>query len=138
MPELYASFRTDPESVRTEELAQAIEAWAKEHMAEDGTFDHSGHPKSGQHSRIGDGMVQRMGVTDYLSTWSGIPDRRVRSILRRESKFTSLRVADALLTAAKIPGALTDGRVHVVPNPTWDPERWSEWMASRGCVGVAA
>ena len=134
----YPSFRRDPESVRTEELASVIREWASEHEADDAMFDSPKSRDKRKWEKTGEGMGPRMGAVTYISEWSGVPDRRVRSILLGESKFTSLRIADAILTAIRQNGALVDGRVHVVPNPTWSPEKWSDWMASRGCVGIAA
>ena len=138
----FTSFRTDPESVRTDQLAAVIREWAKEHENDGGLFEKS-KSKGWTNATLGTGRTSegygpRMGATDYIGTWSGIPDRRVRSILAGESTFTSLRVADAILTAIRENGALTDGRVNVVPNPGWSLERWTEWMSSRGCVGIAA
>jgi hypothetical protein len=109
--------QSDPEVVSTEELAQVLrrasDEWEAYHID---TFDH---------------RVQ-YGFTSVVGELAGLDPRIVRRILLRDTKFTSLHIADKILNVLELT-YLIGTEIHVVPNPQWSQERWNAWMALRGC-----
>ena len=83
---------------------------------------------------FGDGDT-RMTSMEYLHEWSGVNLRVIRQILEEKWEWTSLKVADSLLTAMGESHMLeTDPELHPRPNPRWTQERWMEWKENQGCV----
>jgi len=115
--------------VWTEDLAQVLERWIKEFEGEESLFEKVKQRSSARRNengnqreyfgRMGEGYGPRMGGVAYLSHWSGIQERRVRAILRRETQRTIIEVADQLLTAAGLTHELDTpaGSVQVCDNP---------------------
>lgn len=112
--------------VMTSELAPIVEAWVSAEVAQ---------TDQGVEVYRVDQQPRRHGVIQLLEHRSGVGARNVWRIRRREARFTSLRIADALLTAIDQVQAFHDGRVTVVPNPQWSVERWMRWQREegRGC-----
>lgn len=108
-------------AVRTEDLARLLQKWLGEYQAEFTLFEkvplaHCGEKYFG---RLGEGYGPKMGGVQYLSHWSGIAERRVRAILRRETQWTMIEVADQLLTAADLTHELDTpgGSIRSFKNP---------------------
>lgn len=74
-----------------------------------------------------------MGPINYLAEKTEIHVTRVGKIVNGEFDTIGLSQADALLTAANLSHKLGTDELHVIPNPGWSPERWVEYMQSRGC-----
>ena len=68
----------------------------------------------------------------YLCEKAGVDDSYLKRIMDVEYKHTTLDIADRLVTAMQIPQAMHDGRLTVVPNPTWSQEHWQAWHGERG------
>jgi hypothetical protein len=71
------------------------------------------------------------GATDWLAQEAGIHPRRLHT-LRKEHKYVGYYVADRILTNLGYQHALRDGTIPVIPNPTWDDEKWAK-HANRRC-----
>lgn len=122
--------------VRTEELASVLRLWIDKH---NGRFmkNSGGRRPSYKYTGEADEVIHYIGAYDYICFQMGKPPEYARVIYRvvtRESMHTDLSVADGLLTAIEESGALTDGRITVMPNPRWSKERWIKWKSEQGCI----
>jgi hypothetical protein len=122
--------------VRTEELASVLRLWIDKHN--DRFMKNSGGRRP-SYKYIGeaDEVVHLTSAYDYICFQMGKPPgfaRVIHRVLTRETKHTELRIADGLLTAIEESGALTDGRITVMPNPRWSQERWIKWKGEQGCI----
>lgn len=104
----------DPMVVRTDDLKQAIEMWAKGRNFADDVIEH---------------FEQKMSIGEYLANESGVPKRRIWGILNNESKTTSFYMADKIIACIERPDLMPQ----VIPNPRWSQERWIAYMQSHGC-----
>ncbi|HEY7418861.1 MAG TPA: hypothetical protein VH593_27015 [Ktedonobacteraceae bacterium] len=52
---------------------------------------------------------------------------------RNRIRYVALAKAEKILMRVGDIGALSDGRIRVIPNPVWNVERWRAYMAMRGC-----
>ena len=98
--------------VRTEELAQVLERWIEEHDAQ--------HPRQADlgfkvKEKRGE-VVGAFSARAYLRHYSGRSEKSVWTILNRRTEYTSLTIADALLSAIESP-ALLDGTLWVGRDP---------------------
>lgn len=93
--------------VRTDDLAKVLEEYMEKHDAR--------FPRGPGGSAFGHRKQDIGGFTakQYLAFHSGKHPRSIDGILRRESEFTTLAKADALLTAIEST-ALMDGRMEVL------------------------
>lgn len=127
----------DPLSVPTKDLARILQDWIEKHDARfpsevgDQAASLAREPTrySAGYSKGAYGFSAR----NYICEQAGIQLRSLHRVLRCESKFTSLSLADELLTAIERRDAL-DLDLRVVPNPAWSQERWVREMKKRGCV----
>jgi len=114
----------------TVELCTVVGRWAKEFEANHPTRV---GPEKDPHVKRGnrDAVLKHspMGAISYLEFWSGVPERRIRGILNKETKFTSLTVVDKLLNAMDL-NYLLEYELHVVPNPQWSQAKWNAWAAT--------
>jgi hypothetical protein len=111
--------------VLTEQLHPIVIEWLKKHNAEFPAIK-SGHGIRTKHFMSG---------LDYIvAQRPELSARAVYRITSLETKFTTLFVADSVLTAIEETSAFYDGRVQVIPNPGWTQERWLEWKAEQGCI----
>jgi hypothetical protein len=101
--------------VRTEELAQVLEAWIKKHDAL--------HPRMSEIGRVVQARkngqelpVESFSARAYLRHYSGRSEKSVWTILNRRTEYTSLTIADALLSAIES-SALLDGTLWVGRDP---------------------
>lgn len=126
----------DPLVVSTADLALALNAWVTAFNRDHDLQPLSPTTQSSGFSGMGaqDRMPPGFGGAHYLAHWSGVTDRTVQRILRAESQFTSLGLADKLLSAAGMTDVLHT-TVVIVPNPRWTRERWEKWheLATEGC-----
>lgn len=143
--EVHRGGQTDPLVVSTYELGPILDQWLEAYNAE----TVNGHSPRGQMSRgmsntrsgeeidarqgeTREGDVRKMGGVTSLEFHSGISARAIWRIRTNESKFTSLTIADALLTAIDQVQAFHDGRVTIVPNPGLTIESYHQRMAHEG------
>ncbi len=59
---------------------------------------------------------------------AGIEQRQFLRVKNRQTKYTSLHVADAILSALERPELLHNGTVRVIPNPRWTKEKWEFYL----------
>lgn len=124
--------------VRTSDLARALRPWVDAYNER--------HPQTSQgqgrglmYNPVSDTRLERpevmptgFGAVNWLSQESGVNADKISKILKaNDTKHTSLRVADALLTAAGIHHALHHSVVPI-PNPQWTLERWARYMREHG------
>lgn len=69
----------------------------------------------------------------WLSEASGIPVRTINAYIRNERKYVILENVDAILQAIDKTDLLQT-EITVIPNPRWTLEKYTEYMAARGCV----
>ena len=131
----------DAEGVMTADLQKELKRWRKEFEAN--------HPRNeGRSGRVGNTYASwgnykeirqfteptvQMGAVDWLHEKSGVPTRQISRILAGESKWTNLKMADALLTAIGSYHKLAY-EIRVVPNPQWTNEKYVEYLRERGCA----
>jgi hypothetical protein len=114
--------------VLTDELASVVEEWLTQWEA-----DRPRAPFAGTlQTPHGKTMVSFYNGIPWLSDESGVPYRSIRRILGREGKYTTLGIADKLLTAIGWTHDL-DTLVRVVPNPRYSQEQWQTWYNERTC-----
>lgn len=101
--------------VRTEELAQVLEAWIKKHDAL--------HPRMNEIGRVVQAQkngqelpVESFSARKYIAFHSGRQEKSIWTILNRRTEYTSLTIADALLSAIES-SALSDGTLWVGRDP---------------------
>ena len=71
-----------------------------------------------------------------LSSWSGVDERAVRSIICCETQWTGYYCrADPLLSAVGERQALDDGRCPLWANPFMHPSAWCRAVAAQGVYG---
>ena len=104
----------DPLVVRTEELAAVLRPYIDKHNGR--------HPSYiGGSISLSDQSIAHRSFSAFnyiiLNSSVTINERTVRRILSGESKHTQLFIADSILCAIEEQGALTDGRIEVLPNP---------------------
>jgi len=104
----------DPLVVRTEELAAVLRPYIDKHNGR--------HPSYiGGSTSLSDQSIADYSFSAYkyiiLNSSVTINERTVWRILSGESKHTQLFIADSILCAIEEQGALTDGRIEVLPNP---------------------
>ena len=75
-----------------------------------------------------------IGPTQWLAQETGIRERRIWGMMVAESRTVQLSRADRVLLAIGKQQYLTDGTLHVVPNPNWSFEKWITYMEERGCI----
>lgn len=115
------------EVVLGEQLAKIVQEWRDEWLAVRNPWtEYSGNP-----SKNG---AKVMGPLDWLKEKTGLNIRRINGIVAGEFRTVSLSQADAILTAIERISALTDGTLHIIPNPNWSLEKWTEYMRERGCI----
>jgi hypothetical protein len=120
----------EPEVVKTEDLRRILLEWQDQWYAERVKLK----PLSGwarENSRSEN--VPRIHPLDWLSFETGYSRKRFEVIISGKFEWTTLPVADALLTAIGHPEYLHT-RLQIVPNPHWSNERYVSYMRRRGCM----
>jgi hypothetical protein len=56
-----------------------------------------------------------------------VSDKSLSRIMHLETKTTSLGICDNILAAIDDTGAIEDGRISLIPNPTWSKSKWKNW-----------
>lgn len=97
--------------VPTEQLAAIIVEWKEKHEKE--------HPPRNRGAKGDDKHIVPFGAVAYIAQESGIPGRRVTAILRHETPYTHLRIADAICAGIDQPHALHQ-RCDILPWPIND------------------
>jgi hypothetical protein len=112
--------------VSTRALAHRIRAWRA-------AWDAEALVQNSDGFRENDAV--RMTSMQYLEEWSGTQSGMIRAILREQTEWTSMKVADGLMTAMGEQHLLAlDPALHPRPNPRWTQERWMKWKEEQGCV----
>lgn len=141
---------SEAEGVSTKQLSDEIKRWRKEFEANHprnegksglvGTSHTWGKMKSKLEMELDEeleevfyGQSIQMGPLDWLAEKSGLDHRVIQRILRCETKFTTLTIADNLLNAIGSYHKLAY-EIHVIPNPQWTNEKYLAFMEARGCV----
>jgi hypothetical protein len=125
--------RGEAEVVPTEEIGALIRNFSKRWVAERPTSFREMEIDVPE-SSIRPNKTVFMGPIDYLSTHTGIQPRQIARITSGELKMLSFSQAEKLLMAMDKEYLLSTGEISVVRNPNWSPEKWMEYMESRGCV----
>lgn len=124
--------------VRTECLAQILDRWEVEFLA-----DHpqnysevevgvgTGDGVTGSISRLQVGPHMHLSMRMQISMSEESKLRALQRIKRRESRHTTLAVADAVLTAMGFQISMFED-LTPVPNPRWSREKWEAWRAEHG------
>ena len=128
----------------TKDLAVEINRWRTEFEAlhprnegRSGYVGNTGYSSRGAATRDEYGnstQTLQMGPIDWLSEKTGLGIRAIFRITNNETKWTSLSVADKILTAIGSYHKIGTGEIRVVPNPTWTTEKYVEYLRSRGCA----
>lgn len=108
---------------RVDEIMPIIDAFTAKHRAE--------HPlPEDDHQTI----TNQYGADSAISFMMGLAERGFSTRHFRNQKLVSYERAERLLIALGQEHAFHDGRVHVIPNPTWSQERWLAWKEEQGCI----
>jgi hypothetical protein len=114
----------DPLVIPTAPLAKILrQTYAKFDKEWRGTITTNTVPDEGVLSPF-QRLMARTGVTSV---------RTFSRIMKEETTFTTLSLADQILTGLDQNFKLSNGDIPVIPNPHWGSERWQNFMASRGC-----
>jgi len=116
---------TEPLSVPTDQLSHYVTIWIDKYRAER-PYNHREHGRSCSLENT------YVGALDYLASQSGLAVRAINRVIYQESKFTSLSLADQILTAMERHDLL-DNEINVVPNPRLTEQRFNEAMREAGC-----
>lgn len=91
------------------------ELWEREHRDLGGCQNALGH----FHGNGALGIMRLLQErTQLVNGGHGVGADTIRNVIRERNRTTELWIADALLCAIGESGALNDGRVRVIPNPT--------------------
>jgi len=77
---------------------------------------------------------QFIGPMTYLVEQTGLPQRAIYRAMHGETKHVSFTHAEKILMAIDREYMLSNGEIPVIPNPRWSMQRWTKYMASRGCT----
>ena len=75
-----------------------------------------------------------MGPNDWLKEHTGLHIRRVQGLINGEFPTVSLTQAEVCLMAIGQEHLLSNGTIHIIPNPGWSLDRWIDYMSERGCI----
>lgn len=75
-----------------------------------------------------------MGPIEWLRDVTGINPRRINGIIRGEFHTVSVGQAEILMLAIDKHYLLSNGTLHIIPNPTWSLEKWVSYMSDQGCI----
>jgi hypothetical protein len=119
----------DPLQVDGIELAKYLRRWADRYDA-----DHPPGNKHGAGFKIGKGDgYHGMGSVAYLAEKTGLDRKSIDRSLNGYYRWTSLYIADTLLSATGMT-YLLQNELTPVPNPQWSREAWEAFKrASGGC-----
>jgi hypothetical protein len=113
----------EPQVVLCEQLAIEVRDWSKKWLVERDSSLFSNDP-----------AVKVMGPIDWLSEKTGIHVRRLGGISNNEFDTVSLSQAEKILIAIDRDYMLSNGEIHVIPNPNWSLEKWTDHMRQAGCI----
>lgn len=75
-----------------------------------------------------------MGPMDWLKEMTGLHIRRIHGLVKGEYEIVPLTQAELVLMAIDKDYLLSNGTIHVIPNPNWSLEKWTNYMKERGCI----
>lgn len=112
------------ERVLTEDLAGVLQIWRDRYEAERPqsamvfrSKANTSSPPAGFDGR------EFFGAMKYMSFHSGVSERRISSILAKETKTTSFWLADQILTPLGLQNALGDGRIRSADFRQYGPKK---------------
>lgn len=106
-------------------LNNFMEEWRRERPPDDVVAN--GHfAQDKQHNFIG--------VLEWLSSKTGIHERRIREFQHGKVERVPLSQADALIQAMNLTHLFWNGTLKVIPNPLWSLQKYLDYMRERGCV----
>lgn len=80
------------------------------------------------------GRDKIMGSLDWLKEMTGIHVRRIHGLVKGEYPIVNLSQAELVLMAIDKDYLLSNGTIHVIPNPNWSLEKWTTYMERMGCI----
>lgn len=114
--------RGEAQVVLGEQLAKVLQEWRKRFEA------------MNARQGAGEGHHLIMGPLDWLKEMTGIHIRRIHGLVNGEYETVNLTQTELVLMAIDREYLLTDGTLHVIPNPNWSLEKWATYMKERGCI----
>jgi hypothetical protein len=108
---------------RIDEIMPIIDEFIERHRAE--------HPLPDD---VSTHTLTHYGADSAISFMMGLSERGISTRAIRRQSLISFERADRILSAIGQEHAFQDGRVHVIPNPTWSQERWLAWKEEQGCI----
>lgn len=75
-----------------------------------------------------------MGPVQWLSQKTEINIRQIARITNEEVQTVGLSDAEKILIALDLEYLLSNGEIHIIPNPRWSLEKWVAYMQAQGCV----
>lgn len=79
------------------------------------------------------GFVRLIGPMEYLEQETEINRRTIRMVVSGDLDPVPFSKVEKLLIAIDRHYMLSNGEIHVVPNPRWTQERFQEWWKGRSC-----
>jgi hypothetical protein len=101
------------------QLAVEVRAWTVRYL-------------DGRDPRSTEGDV--MGPVQYLRLHSGWDERQIARLTADELRTVNLSAAESMLSAIDREYMLSNGEIHVIPNPNWSFEKWVDHMKGAGCL----
>lgn len=126
---------SDPMVVRTSLLADVVARWVRQHE-QDHPSNIAKHGQAVSESHASSSIVYAESMPEthgvrYLAERLGVDQGTINRVLRKDTKWTTLGLADDLLTAMGQPQLLRT-EITPVPNPHWSVEHWEAWHAEHG------
>lgn len=126
----------------TDDLAAEISRWAVEFALDHPRNEYRTSPGAQRSNnsinpdlrREANQHRMRMAPFGWLVETTGLDYRVIYRIVSRETKWTTFRVADLILTAIGSYHKLATGAIPVVPNPQWSNEKYISYLEERGCI----
>lgn len=75
-----------------------------------------------------------MGPIDWLKEMTGIHSRRLYGLMNDEFVTVGETQAELILLVMERQHLLSNGTIHVIPNPNWSLEKWTAYMEDQGCI----
>jgi hypothetical protein len=112
---LASSNGSDPLVVNTDALATVVDSFIREH------------------NQGIDDKDDTMSGIDYICHWAQIDQGQLLKLRKRQTQWTSYRVADRIVTAMDL-NHIWGVHLHCVPNPRWTTERFARFQQEQlGC-----
>ena len=67
-----------------------------------------------------------------LSDLTGITQRNMYALLN-QTRYIALHNVDKIVQGLELQHKVHDGSIRIIPNPTWDNEKWQKFQDERGC-----